>query len=72
MKKGNSWLHAIAMWLVVIGGVNWGLVGLLDWNLVEVLFGSWEVVVRVVYILVGLSALVLIPMATDHCKKCMK
>lgn len=72
MKKGNSWLHAVAMWLVVIGGVNWGLVGLLEWNLVETLFGGWPWLVTLIYILVGLSALVMVPMATDSCKKCMK
>ena len=72
MKKGNSWLHAVAMWLVVLGGVNWGLVGLLEWNLVETLLGGWPWLVTLIYILVGLSALVMVPMATDACKKCMK
>jgi hypothetical protein len=43
-------------WLLVIGGLNWGLVGLFDYNLVSGLFGSWPMVERIVYILVGLSA----------------
>jgi len=43
---------------MVIGALNWGLVGLLDLNLVEMLLGTWPVLVQVVYILVGLSAVV--------------
>lgn len=61
-------VHAIAYWLVIIGGVNWGLVGAFDWNLVEVLFGQWPIVVTVLYIAVGLSA---IAMLFKHgCKAC--
>ncbi len=63
-------LHKIAFVLVFIGGLNWGLVGAFDWNLVEVLLGNWPVVVRVVYVLVGLSALV--SALACHCKACKK
>lgn len=42
-------------WLVVIGALNWGLVGLLNINLVNWLLGSWPTVERIVYILVGLA-----------------
>jgi uncharacterized protein len=72
MKKGNSWLHAVAMWLVILGGLQLGLMGLLEWDLMDTLFGSWEWLVTLLYILIGLSALVMVPMATDSCKKCMK
>lgn len=48
-------LLKISKWLVVIGAANWGLIGLFNFNLVSFLFGSWPVVVRVVYILVGLA-----------------
>jgi len=47
-------------WLVIIGGLNWLLVGLFDWNLVTAIFGSVSWLERVVYILVGLSALVML------------
>lgn len=47
----------IAYALVIIGGLNWGLVGLLDYDLVAVLFDAGSSVSRVVYSLVGLSAL---------------
>ena len=63
-------LHKIAFSLLFIGGLNWGLVGAFEWNLVEVLLGNWPVVVRVVYVLVGLSALV--SLLACHCKACKK
>lgn len=43
--------------LVVIGGLNWGLVGFFNYNLVDSLFGVGSVVARVIYALVGLAAL---------------
>ena len=50
-------LGLITMILLIVGGLNWGLVGLLDLNLVTMLFGSVPVLVTVVYVLVGLSAI---------------
>jgi uncharacterized membrane protein YuzA (DUF378 family) len=47
----------IAMLLLIVGGVNWGLVGLFDFDLVAFLFGAMTGISRVVYVLVGLSAL---------------
>ncbi|HRH55246.1 MAG TPA: DUF378 domain-containing protein [Candidatus Paceibacterota bacterium] len=57
-----STLKPIAFALVIVGGLNWGLVGLgglmgSDWNLVNMLLGMWPVVESIVYLLVGLSAL---------------
>ena len=43
--------------LVLVGALNWGLMGFFKWNLVEFLFGSWPIVITIVYDLVGLSAL---------------
>lgn len=53
-------LDWIALVLVIIGGLNWGLVGLFNLDLVELVFGSIAVLANIVYILVGLSALYLI------------
>jgi hypothetical protein len=51
-------LHKIALALVIIGGLNWGLVGLFDYNLIGmILGGDMSTLSRVVYDLVGLSAL---------------
>lgn len=47
----------IAMILLIVGGINWGLVGLFNFDLVAALFGEMSVISRIVYILVGLSAL---------------
>ena len=50
-------LHVTAFTLLVIGGLNWLLVGF-GWNLVDYLFGMGSVVSKIIYILVGLSAIV--------------
>lgn len=52
-------VHVTALVLVLIGGLNWGLVGFFDYNLVDALFGEGSGLARVVYALVGLSALYL-------------
>ena len=49
-------LNLITLILAIVGGVNWGLVGLADFNLVAALFGD-SAVARTIYVLVGLSAL---------------
>ena len=47
----------ISMALLIVGGINWGLVGLFDFDLVATLFGEMSLLSRIVYTLVGLSAL---------------
>jgi uncharacterized membrane protein YuzA (DUF378 family) len=54
-------LETVAFVLVVVGALNWGLVGLLDLNLVDALLGGLGMaVVKIVYILVGLSGVVVL------------
>lgn len=60
----------VAFILLVVGGLNWGLVGLLDMNLVEMVLGSWPSLVMLVYILVGLSALYELFTHKKHCDMC--
>lgn len=56
MAKGGMMMR-IAMILVIVGAINWGLVGLFGFNLVEMLsFGS-EILERTIYVLVGASAI---------------
>jgi len=50
-------LYTVALLLVIIGGLNWGLVGFFDYNLVDGLFGEGSGGARVVYAVVGLAAL---------------
>jgi uncharacterized protein len=63
-------LHMVAFGLLVVGGLNWGLIGLLDFNLVNMLFGSMPTVEKVVYILVGLSAVYIGATHMGDCKTC--
>lgn len=49
-------LDVIAAILLVVGGLNWGLVGILDFDLVATIFGPMSVLSRIVYSLVGLAA----------------
>lgn len=49
-------LNLITLILVIVGGLNWGLVGLFNFDLVAALFGKDSLLSRIVYILVGLSA----------------
>jgi len=69
--------HMVAWILVMIGGLNWGLVGLgwvvgggADWNVVHMILGSWPTVEGIVYILVGLSAVYEVVMHKKNCKVC--
>ena len=56
MPKLNS-LQWIALILLIVGGLNWGLVGLFDFDLVAAIFGMMSALSRIVYIIVGLSAI---------------
>jgi uncharacterized membrane protein YuzA (DUF378 family) len=61
--------------LLIAGGLNWGLVGVgmlmgNDLNVVHMILGSWPVVEGIVYVLVGLAALLKI--FGCRCKKCME
>jgi len=57
-----------ALVLVIVGGLNWGLVGLLNMNLVETVFSSIPTLVTVVYVLVGVAALYMIYYAATKMK----
>ena len=52
-----TWITKTCLLLMVIGGLNWGLVGLFDFDLVAFLFGPMTMLSRVVYILVGLASI---------------
>jgi uncharacterized membrane protein YuzA (DUF378 family) len=72
-KCGGCWVKKTAWVLLLIGGLNWGLVGIgmlvnSNWNVVNLLLGYWPVVEAIVYILVGIAALVKI--FGCRCKKC--
>ncbi len=52
-----SALDWIALILIIVGGLNWGLVGAFSFNLVAAIFGDMSALSRIIYILVGLSAI---------------
>lgn len=61
-------VHKISWILVIVGAINWGLVGLFSFNLVEAIFGGAPVVARIIYILVGLAGVAMLGHA--KCKAC--
>ncbi|MBS6251779.1 MAG: DUF378 domain-containing protein [Clostridium sp.] len=50
-------IDKIALVLIIIGAINWGLIGLFNFNLVETIFGDMTIISRIIYGLVGLSGL---------------
>ena len=64
-----SVLDWIALVLVIVGGLNWGLVGLFSFDLVAAIFGAMSVLARIVYVLVGLAAVYLAIGSAKLCRK---
>ena len=50
-------LQKIALVITIIGAINWGLIGLFDFNLVDSISGTMSLISRIIYILVGISGL---------------
>ncbi len=65
-------LHMITFTLVIVGALNWGLVGLFGFNLVSAILGVDSALERLVYILVGLSAVYIGATHMSDCKTCSK
>lgn len=65
-------VHMVAVLLVVVGAVNWGLVGLMQVNLVNMLLGSMPMVENVVYMLVGAAGVYMLVTHKGDCKICSK
>jgi uncharacterized membrane protein YuzA (DUF378 family) len=55
-------LERAALTLLIIGGLNWALVGLLEFNLVSALLGPMSPLSRVLYVLIGVAAVYAIPL----------
>ena len=58
-------LQKICLTITIIGAVNWGLIGIFDFNLVEAIFGS-GIFARVIYTLVGITGLINIGILFNH------
>lgn len=69
MKKMCA-VHGILWFLVIVGALNWGLVGFFGFDLVAKIFGSMTVISRIIYALIGLSGLLLLFSCAKKCGKC--
>ena len=52
-----NWITKTCVLLMIIGGINWGLIGLFDFDVVGFLFGAMSLLTRTIYTLVGLATL---------------
>ena len=59
-------IQKICLALTIIGALNWGLIGLLDFNLVATIFGSGSLLEKIIYILVGIAGIVNIGILFNH------
>ena len=71
----NKSLHMVTWILIIVGGINWGLVGLGgflggSWNVVNMLLGSMPMLESLVYLLVGLSAVYEVVSHKKNCRLC--
>lgn len=63
-------LHMVAFTLLIVGGLNWGLWALFNFNLVNTILGAWPTVEKLVYVLVGASAVYIAATHMGDCKAC--
>ena len=59
-------IQKVLLVITIIGAVNWGLIGVFDFNLVEMIFGTGSMLSRLIYTLVGISGLVNIGILFNH------
>ena len=54
-------MYKICIALLIVGGLNWGLVGILNFDLVAFIFGGGSLLARIVYTIIGVAAVCSIP-----------
>ena len=62
-------LQKTCLVITIIGAINWGLIGILDFNLVDTIFGVGSIFSRVIYGLVGITGLINIGILFNHIKE---
>ena len=70
MSKCTCFICKLAMFLLIVGGVNWGLVGAFQFDLVAKFLGPMSTASRVVYMLVGVAGLMKLFTCFKECPKC--
>ncbi len=63
-------LHMLTFLLLVIGGLNWLLVGVFSWDIGDVFGGQTAAISRIIYVLVGISAVYELSIHRSYCKLC--
>lgn len=61
-------LQKICLVVTIIGAINWGLIGIFDFNLVAAIFGDTSMFARIIYALVGITGLINIGILFNHIK----
>ncbi len=59
-------LQKVCLVVTIIGAINWGLIGLMDFDLVATIFGDMSMLSRIVYTLVGITGLINIGILFSH------
>lgn len=62
-------LQKVALIFTIIGGILWGIIGLFNYNPLEALFSNMLIIPRIIYIIVGICALINIGLLFDHIEK---
>lgn len=68
--KGNKGIHTVTLILVIVGGLNWLLLALTGWDIGQLFGGMDAMISKVIYVLVGLSALYELLIHKRDCRLC--
>lgn len=66
----NKGLHMATFILLIVGGLNWLLQGLFQWEIGSIVGGMDMIISRVIYVLIGLSAVYQVAMHKSYCREC--
>ena len=66
MELNMETVQKILLVITIIGAINWGLIGILDFNLVDTIFGAGSLFSRIIYSLVGIAGLINIGILFNH------
>lgn len=66
----NKWVHMVTFLLVIVGGLNWLLLAVTGWEIGQIFGGMDATISKIIYILVGLSAIYLVVTHKKDCKTC--
>ena len=53
----RTWLDIVCLILIIIGAINWGLIGFFNFDLVSVIFGNMSMITRIIFAVVGIAGI---------------